>query len=135
MDFTNINFVAIAVGTIAAFLFGFLWYAPPVFGRTWQRHTGISDAQMKDGKVLLRMGPALVLTFIMGVMLDVILPSELMKWDEGAVNGLLIGLGLTAPALALQYIFARKSVHLFLIDAGYTVFALMILGAVLVLMS
>src|SRR5690606_3026500 len=102
MDFTNINFVAIAVGTIAAFLFGFLWYAPPVFGRTWQRHTGISDAQMKDGKVLLRMGPALVLTFIMGVMLDVILPSELMKWDEGAVNGLLIGLGLTAPALALQ---------------------------------
>jgi hypothetical protein len=134
MDFTNINFVAIALGTIGALLFGFVWYAPPVFGKVWQRHTKITDAQMKE-KVLLRFGPAIALTFITGVMLDVLLPADMLRWDDGAVMGLLVGLGIVAPAIAIHYIFARKSVHLYLIDAGYSVFSMLILGGILAAMS
>lgn len=135
MDFTNINFPGVAVGTIAAFLLGFVWYAPAVFGRTWQRHAGVTDEMMKDGRVLLRLGPAVALIFVTGVMLDVVVTMDGMSWDDGGVTGLLVGLGLVAPALALHYIFARRSVQLFLIDAGYSVFALLIIGAVLAAMS
>jgi len=135
MDFTHINFVAIAVGTLAAFGFGLFWYMPVVFGRTWMRHTGIREMQMRDGKGLQRLGPALALTYLMGVMLDVLIPAEMMEWDDGAVMGLLVGVAIVAPAIGIHYIFSRRSVQLFLIDAGYSVFALMILGAVLVAMS
>ncbi len=134
MDFTHINFVAIAVGTLAAFAFGCLWYAPAVFGRTWQKHIGLSDARMKE-RVLLRVGPVLALIYIMGVMLDVLIPAEQMNWDDGAVIGLLIGIAIVAPAIAVHDIIARKSVQLFLIDAGYSVFSLLILGAILAAMS
>ena len=134
LDFTNIDFVAIALGTVVAILLGFLWYLPPVFGRTWQRYSGLTDAEMRT-KVVLRFGPAIALTFIMGVMMDVLEPANLITWDDGAVLGLLIGLGIVAPAIAIHYIFWRKSVQLFLIDAGYSVFTLLILGAFLAAMS
>jgi hypothetical protein len=106
-----------------------------VFGRIWMRHAGIKEMEMKDGKGLQRLGPALVLIFLIGIMLDVLLPAEILEWDDGAAMGLLVGLAIVAPSLALHYIFARRSVHLFLIDAGYSVFALLILGAILVAMS
>jgi hypothetical protein len=135
MDFTHINFDAIAVGTLAAFALGFLWYSPMVFGRTWMRYAGIREMEMKDGKGLQRLGPALALLFLIGVMLDVLLPAEVMEWDDGAAMSVLVGLAIVAPSIALHYIFARRSVQLFLIDAGYSVFSLLILGAILVAMS
>jgi hypothetical protein len=135
MDFSSINFIAVAAGTIIAFALGLIWCAPPVFGRTWQKHTGITDAQMKDGRGHLRIGPAVVLTFVMGLMLDVIMPAETLNWDDGAVMGLLTGLGLVAPAIAIHYIFSKRSVHLYLIDAGYSVFSLLIMGACIAAMS
>jgi hypothetical protein len=118
-----------------AFAFGLVWYAPPVFGRTWLKHNGITAEQMKDGRGHLRIGPAIVLTFVTGLMLDVIMPAEALKWDDGAVMGLLVGLGLVAPAIAIHYIFSKRSVHLFLIDAGYSVFTLLIMGACIAEMS
>ena len=135
MDFAHINFAAIAVGTVLSFILGLIWYAQPVFGRIWQRHSLIPPQKLRDGKGLLRIGPAIVLTFLSGVMLDVILPTELMQWDDGAVVGLLVGLAIVAPALGIHYLFGRKSVQLFLIDAGFSVFSLLILGAVLAAMS
>ena len=135
MDFAHINFAAIAVGTLLAFALGLIWYAPPVFGTIWLRHSLIPEKKLKDGKALLRIGPAVVLTFLSGVMLDVLIPREVTQWDDGAVLGLLVGLAIVAPAIGIHYLFGRKSVQLFLIDAGFSVFSLLILGAVLAAMS
>lgn len=135
MQFSHIDFAAVAVGTFAALLFGLIWYAPPVFGRTWQKHTGLTDDRMKSRSVILTFGPAIVLTFVMGVALAALLPMQRLDWTQGAFAGLLIGAGIGAAALAGHYIFARRTIHLFLIDGGYTVVSMTILGAVIAAMS
>jgi hypothetical protein len=134
MQFSPINFLAIVLGTFANFIFGFLWYAPYVFGKSWQKHTGLSNEQLERGSVILKFGPAMLLIFIMGVVLAAYLPTGL-NWEQGAFGGLLLGAGLAASSIGMHYLFARRSVHLFLIDAGYIVIAMTIFGGIIAAMS
>ncbi len=50
---------------------------------------------------------------------------------SGAKAGLMIGVSFQAMMLATQYLFAQKSLKLWLIDAGYTVLNATIAGAIL----
>lgn len=134
MQFSPVNFLAVVIGTFANFLFGFLWYAPVVFGKAWQKHTGLTNDQIRRGSILLKFGPAILLTFIMGVVLAAYLPMGL-NWEQGAFGGLLLGAGLAATSIGMHYLFAKRSVHLFLIDAGYIVIAMTIFGAIIAAMS
>ncbi len=134
MQFSPINFLAVAVGTFASLLFGFLWYAPQVFGKKWQKHTGMTDDKFNRGIVLMKFGPAIVLTFVMGIVLAAYLPSEL-DWDQGAFGGLMMGAGVGATSLGMHYLFAKRSIHLFLIDTGYVVISMTIFGAIISAMS
>ena len=50
---------------------------------------------------------------------------------DGAVLGLIVGVGFVVTFLALNYSFAFKSLKLFFIDAGYPTVAYAIMGTVL----
>ncbi|HLF62612.1 MAG TPA: DUF1761 domain-containing protein [Saprospiraceae bacterium] len=134
MQFSTVNFLAVVIGTFANFLFGFLWYAPTVFGKAWQKHTGLTNDQIKRGSVVMRFGPAIVLTFIMGLVLAAYLPMDL-NWEIGAFGGLIMGAGVGATSLGMHYLFAKRSIHLYLIDAGYLVISMTIFGAIIAAMS
>jgi hypothetical protein len=135
MQFSQINFLAVAVGTVAAFSIGIIWYAPPVFGRTWRKYVGVPREKMQQARVAGTFGPAIVLMYLMGVVLAALLPMDTLRWTQGAFGGMVMGAGMGATALAIHYIFARRAVHLFLIDAGYTVLALAISGAIIAAMT
>ena len=61
---SDINHWAVIVAAISAFIIGGLWYAPPVFGRSWQRAAGLSDAQLASGKPAVIFGGGFVLALI-----------------------------------------------------------------------
>jgi hypothetical protein len=133
MQFSPINFLAIAAGTLASILLGILWYAPWVFGKAWQRHVHLSNDQIRREMIRIRFGPAVLLLFIMGIILAAFMPQGL-DWEQGAFAGLAMGGGIGATTLGMHYLFARRSVNLFLIDAGYIVLAMTIFGAVIAAM-
>jgi hypothetical protein len=134
MQFSPINFLAVFTGTMASLVFGFIWYAPAVFGKAWQKHTGLTDAQIRRGSIILKFGPAILLTFVMGIVLAAYLPVGL-HWEQGAFGGLMMGAGVAATSLGMHYLFAKRSVNLYLIDAGYVVISMTILGAIIAGMS
>jgi len=134
MQFSPINFLAVAIGTLAGLLFGLLWYAPQVFGRAWQKHTGLTDEQIRTGSILLKFGPAIIFMFVMGVALAAFMPTGL-HWDHGAFGGMVMGGGVGATAIGLHYLFAKRSINLFLIDAGYIVITMTMFGAIIAAMS
>ena len=37
-DFGAVNWLAVGVGTVAAFMVGWLWYSPLLFGKKWAWH-------------------------------------------------------------------------------------------------
>lgn len=134
MDFSNVNFLAVIVAALAAFALGAVWYTA-LFGKRWQKEVGLSDEQLKQGAHMGRIyGTTLLLTLLMGLGLAYIWHNEdpaSLNWQVGLYHGLLIGLFFVATSMGINYLYQRKSLALWLIDAGYQVVFLGLMGAII----
>ena len=129
------NWLAVVVATLAFFAVGAIWYTA-LFGKIWQREVGLSDEQLTGGRnMMLIMGTCFVLEFIVcltvGHMFDFLAPSDRAKMMI-AVG---LALGVMAPAIGINYLYQRKSLKLFLIDAGHFVAGMAAVGGVFVLLD
>jgi len=128
MDFSEINWIALIVATIAAYGLGALWYGP-TFGKAWREAVGLTEEDVKGANMAMIFGSTLVLTFIMG--LGIALFGDLKDWMSGLQSGLLFGLFFVATSAGINYLYQQKSLKLWLIDAGYQVIFLGIFGAIM----
>lgn len=127
----HVSFLATGLAALAGFMVGSLWYGP-LFGKAWQRETGLTQEDLRGANMPLIFG----LTFLINVFAALVL-GYLLKvtgfagLGSGALAGGCLGLGFVVPALAVNYLFARKPLALFLIDAGYWVLIYAVMGAVI----
>jgi hypothetical protein len=129
----NISWIAVVAAALAGFLVGGLWYGP-LFGKAWQAEAGVTDEMAKAANMPKIFGTVFVLNlfaaFILGHVLATYgnppLASSMM------ISGG-IGLGFVATAFGVNYLFAFKSLKLFLIDASYWVIIYTVMGAVFAL--
>lgn len=126
------QYVEILIAALAAFLVGFAWYTA-LFGKEWQRLTGITDEEAASG-----MAATHGLAFLMMVILAygtnyIINMHELAEqtFAHGAFHGLLLGALYCLPALIIHYAYQRKPFKLYLIDGGYLVIFMALMGGVL----
>lgn len=129
------NWLAIVLGTVAFFAVGALWYTA-LFGKAWQREVGLSEEQLKSGANMpLIFGLCFLLELVVVTMLAHLFahlaPSDRVKMMMAT------GFGLTimAPAIGITYLYMRKSLKLFLIDAGHFVVGMAAVGLVFVLLD
>jgi hypothetical protein len=128
----EVNYLAIAAAAIASFVVGGLWYSPALFGKTWQREVGLSDEQLARGNMVRIFGIALVLSLIAAFVFALFLgPRPSMPLGLGA--GFSAGLCWVASSFGINYLFARRSLKLFLIDGGYHTLQFTLIGMVLAL--
>jgi hypothetical protein len=131
VDFSQLNWPAILVATVAAFGLGGVWYGP-LFGKAWQKLVGLSDEQLQQGSPAKTFGGAFVLTLVMATALALLLQlhpaPDLLS---GANIGVLLGICLIATSIGINYLFARRALALYLIEAGYMVALMTLLGAIL----
>ena len=134
MELSYINWFAVIVATLAAFALGALWYSV-LFKNAWIREVGLSEEEMKKGANMgLIFGTTLLLTFIMALGLAMIWHTEDLSevtWLVGLYHGLAIGLAFVATSTGINYLYQRKSITLWAIDAGYQVTFLALIGAIL----
>jgi hypothetical protein len=131
MSTPKINFAAVAVATLVPFLLGGLWYSPVLFGRSWIRAMGWSEADPQKGAKALTFGIALALTLVMALNLAFFLADGKRDVVWGVTAGALAGVGWVATGFGVTYVFARRSFKLYLIDAGYHAVAFMLMGGIL----
>ena len=115
----GVNWLAVAVGAVAAFLAGWLWYSPKLFGPKWAEGVGVEMGTASDMPV------AAMATQMAGLLL--------MSWFVGvtAVSSALptVALG-TAAFTVLAYsggLFTRKSAYARNTEAGYWIVSLVIM--------
>ncbi|MDQ3101394.1 MAG: DUF1761 domain-containing protein, partial [Bacteroidota bacterium] len=74
------------------------------------------------------------LTFLMAFGLAMVWHTEDLSqvtWQVGLYHGLLIGLFFVATSMGINYLYQRKSLKLWAIDAGYQVCFMGLIGAIL----
>jgi hypothetical protein len=126
----ELNYLAILVASLSTFLIGGLWYSPAVFGKSWMRENGFTEEGMKNSNMLKIFGLAFVLAVVSAINLAMFLGPE-SNPAMGALWGFAAGFGWVATFVGTHYLFERKSFKLFLINAGYSVVALTVMGVIL----
>jgi hypothetical protein len=129
MDFHTLNFWAILVAALSAFLIGGLWYSPILLGGAWKNVNGFgSDSQGAGPRVF---AAAFVLSLVMAMNLAMFLNDPKTNLTWGATAGFLAGFGWVAMGIGIVALFERRSLKYVLINGGYLTVALTAMGAIL----
>ena len=126
----GINYWAIFVAALSTFVIGGLWYSPAVFGKAWMKENGFTEESLKNSNMMKIFGLAFVLGLIAAINLAMYMGPE-SRPEMGALWGFLAGFGWVATFVGMHYLFERKSFKLFLINAGYSIVALTVMGIIL----
>lgn len=129
----DLNWIAVFLAALSAFLLGGLWYGP-LFGKPWQKLMGLSDEAVAQSNMALIFGGSFVLSLIAAAFFAMFLGRDadlLFAVGIGAGAGLL----WVAATLGIFYLFGRKPLKLWLIDAGYATLQFTLYGAVLAAMG
>lgn len=129
MEF-QINFLAVIAAAASSFLIGALWYSPVLFGNAWMQENGFKEEDLKSANMAKIFGGAFILSFIIALNLAAFLGAE-SDIMFGIFAGAAAGIGWVAASLGILYLFERKSLKLFFINAGYHAVTFTIMGAIL----
>jgi hypothetical protein len=125
----EVNYLAVVAAAFASFMLGGLWYSPALFARAWQREAGLSDEQLQGGAARI-FGLAFVLSLIAAWMFAMFLgPKPALALGLGA--GFSAGLCWVGASFGINYLFERRSLKLFLINAGYHTLQFTLIGLIL----
>lgn len=128
--FQQINWLSVIVATLTAFAIGSVWYSPLLFGKAWQAEHELTSENIKNANMPLIFGTTFILNLVGAVVLDMFIgPGTTSIF--GLIAGLFVGIAWVATAIGTNYLYARKSFKLFLIDAGYFVVFYPVMGLIL----
>jgi len=121
----------VLAGTAAFFGVGALWYGV-LFSKPWQRAAGLSDAQLKSGNMALIFS----LTFAFEMLIAMVLWHLIARTDPPAFVVMMMAVGFAVgvmiPAVGINYLYLRKPLALFLIDAGHLLVGMAAMGGVFI---
>jgi hypothetical protein len=134
-DFTmnpvHINWLAVLVSAIAAFLLGSVWYSPLLFLKPWMKASGMTEEKAKSASRTKIFITAFILTFIAAVNLAFFLAEPSITASTGALYGFLTGFGWVLTGIGVVALFEQKSWTYILINGFYWVVSLTIMGLIL----
>jgi hypothetical protein len=154
------NFIAVLVSSLTTLLLGFVWYHPKLFGTVWMNESGMTEEKAKQGNMAKIFGLtifySLMIAFLMPALtnhqmgalgmiggpefIETAKPSyaafladygdAFRTFKHGALHGFMTGLFLALPITAINALFEQKSWKYILINAGFWMVSLTIIGAI-----
>ena len=157
MDFFNP--IALLLAAVSALVVGFVWYNPKVFGTIWMNEAGLTEESMKGANMAKIFVLAFIFAFLLAMTMmqmsihqtgalsliggdaSKALPSytafmadygnNFRTYKHGALHGVLAGVFVALPILGTNALFERKSAKYILINAGYWIVTLGVMGAII----
>lgn len=130
---SDVDWLAAALGALAWFLLGAVWYVPATMGRRWAEAGGIDvpDDASADPKVFGLTYLAYLVAAVVTSMLAVATGTETV--GEGAVLGFVVGVGYALTAAAVTALYDRKPQPFawFWINGLFNVVGLTVVGVVI----
>lgn len=132
-----INYWAVLGAAVASFVVGMLWYSV-LFGKAWMSMTGITPESMKAMKMSAT--AAYIGMFVLSLLMAYVLAHGIIFGNaylnmSGAVGGMMgafwYWLGFAVPLTSGSYLWEGKSIKLWVLNAGYYLVSLLVMGAIL----
>ena len=133
--FDYLNWGAIAVGALAYFALGALWYSPVLFVKKWIGYLKIdvNDPGAKKGMGAM-FGGSFVMMFIQCLAIAILAERLGIRgagWMSGLKLGAFAGCCFCATTIGVNYLYEKKQLGLFMINAGYAVVGNIIAGIII----
>lgn len=129
IEATTFNWMAMLVALVATYLIGFIWYSKPVFGTTWMQGIGLDEAKAREAGMAKAMGWTAIAMSIFIVVLSIFCAGAGLQ--QGIVMGLLLGVGVLAPAHIVNGLFAQTPSQVIWINVGHDIVLCLVLGAII----
>lgn len=127
--FEDIKWLAVLAAAASAFIIGGMWYSPFLFQKGWMRENGVSEEDLKKRSPALTFGLALLLSVVMSLNLAFFIGEEGAAF--GTLAGFLTGFGWVTMAIGIISLFEGRSLKYVLINGGYMIVALTVMGLIL----
>lgn len=126
--FGDVNYLAVLTATGAYFLIGGLWYSPVVFGKAWMEASGIRPEGGPSPVLYLF---TLATEFVAALGLAFLARAAAVDTvGEGLLLGAVAGVGFSLTALWVTQAYESRPLALKLINGGYHVVALLVVGII-----
>lgn len=130
----DVSWVGVIVAAIAQMVIGFAWYSNSLFGKQWRAEMKMSDAEAnakwKDGMsktMIMGLVTAALMAFVLSNLARTVTAGTM---SSGAVLGFWMWLGFILPLQAGDVLWGRASQKLLMINSGYWLITLAVMGAI-----
>lgn len=153
------NIYAVLVSSLVTLLVGFIWYNPKVFGTAWMKETGMTEEKAQQGNMAKIFGLTIFYSLMIAFLMPALTVHQMgalgmiggdpslakpsyeafladygdafRTFKHGALHGFMTGLFLALPITAINALFEHKSWKYILINAGFWIVSLTIIGAII----
>jgi hypothetical protein len=138
MKFAGMNFLAIVVAAIAAWLVGGVWYS--VLSRPWVVAQGTTMEAFKARQAALKGTAAAWLPFVLVFIAELIIAwvlagimGHIGAWSirGGLISAAFVWFGFVLTTIVANNAFQQRSIKLTAIDSGGWLAAFLVIGAIL----
>lgn len=130
MDMSTVNWLAVIVAGISAFVLGGIWYSPALFGKAWMTENNLTVSDVQSGNKAKIFGWSFVLSLVMAVNLAMFLNAPEVHLGMGIMYGFLTGIWIFC-GIAIVALFEHKSARYIFLNGGYCLVALTLMGAII----
>jgi hypothetical protein len=134
VTFSGVNYLAIVMAAVVAWLAGAGWYM--AFGRTWMAALGTTPEKMQAA----RGEPGAYLPFIYAFVAELVMAWTLagllghigpLTVRNGVISAAFCWLGFVMAAMLVNNGFAKRDWRLIWIDGGHWLLVLLLMGAII----
>jgi len=134
MTFSGVNYLAIVIAAVAAWLAGAAWYM--AFGKTWMAALGMTPEKMEAAK----RAPGAYLPFIYAFVAELVMAWTLagllghigpLSLRNGIISAGFCWLGFVMTAMVVNNSFAKRDWRLLWIDGGHWLLVLLLMGTII----
>lgn len=137
MDFSSINWLAVAACVVASMIIGGVWFAPKTFFPIWWKAIGKTDADNPSGSSIsmgITWGLIIFCSFVQAVFMSLFVNAMGSMTGgtslaSGAMAGFLLWLGFVAPSSLTNKLFADRLMA-WVLEAGNHLITFVVMGAI-----